>query len=465
MIFLLLLLQLAIIPCVRSYEFFHRFQSLEENVSVQLHYRKYDQYYKIALTFSDAYDQEKKLSFSSDVDGFLKSDFGPDEIFIKIQGKGLYSYIPAHKKEIMTGERRRYEQLFRVDFTGSYHMMGMRIRKNYAAINELNFSFPEGHYAVLFSEWLFLNSTISNKDVDLWHCNDEVPGNWVERFDEANVSLFDNSPEFLENISYPVIIKQNHFSEEHYTIVNISTMNNHHQCLSGIEKYEWKPSSCSGGIFYNPQEASEILKGKTIILQGDSQTRTFIYHLLTYACGNSSFDGSNIKKPIFHVPERESLCAGLKLHYIYETYCAVLPDNIMDADIILVNCGQHPASGTHMAFEKYQNAVRTMLDDAYSRNFSSKRIVWFESLPFPLRNDENIITYKDWRTLQRISLFNRYSDELFSERGHKIIRSFHPLLAFWDQLCNDAHAYEKSAHDPNIQQLLYILKTLAKVGW
>jgi len=449
-----------IVERVLSYEFFHQFRSLKENISVELYYKEYDPHYKISLTFTDLYDQDKVISKSPSTEGLLKSDYGPDEIFIKIQGKALYSYIPTHKKEAIIRESRTYEQFFRVDFSGSYHMMGFRIRENYGAIDELNSSFPDVHYTNLFSEWIFLNSTIANKDADLWYCNDEVPGNWVERVnDSKNPSIFDSSPEFLQNFAYPVKINTKHFIYgDHYTFVNISSFKANRNCLETIEYFEWKPSLCSGGIYYNSQEASDILRNKYIALQGDSQTRTFLHQLLSYACDNVTFDGSG-KHPFIG---KGQLCEGLKIEYTENFYCEQLTNTSKYADLILVNCGQRPASGTHMKLEKYKNIVRTMLDDSYARNFSSKRIVWFETVPFPLRVEASVIKFRDWRTLHRLSSFNKYSNELFSQRGHKIIRSFNPLLTFWDQLCDDAHPIEKHAHDASIQQVLHVLKVLSK---
>ncbi len=108
-------------------------------------------------------------------------------------------------------------------------------------------------------------------------------------------------------------------------------------------------------------------------------------------------------------------------------------------DIVLFNCGHHPASATHYTYVTYQELVSRAFKDIISKGYSTQNFFWIESNVNPLRDDSWVKGYRDWRTVHRIHLFNRIAANIVIGSGFEVIKTFDWTLPLSDKLCDVGH--------------------------
>jgi hypothetical protein len=398
-------------------------------------------------------------NYKTIITSYMKT-LGPDEILIEVEGLTLQAFVPTYLGQ------GKYQQTFIIDHDGVYHVNIVRLRSNAAALSEMKMSHPEITYETLVSEWLWLNLThTSPLSNSLEHHPEHhhqcvfnhTQGIWLASKSNLAVSqgIFTNlkkaqslHPFYLaqtENIQLKVPV-----------YVNLSN-DVSKRCVEKIDQYIWRPHGCNWK-YYEPHEVSNLLAHKHIGLIGDSHTRVLGNAILAYAC-NIIID-NKLKFPMYDAPPKNASCEGLIFRYHEQSFCENLREDMKEYDLLIVNCGHHPASGDHHTAALYYEEIHRLAHYAKDHHYESYKFFWMESTPQIIRKDGFVIGSKDWRTFHRLKLFNFLGNQAFHEQGYHIIQAFDSLLPLVDKQCDAAHFVSESAPMPVMQQIFNILSQL-----
>lgn len=448
------------------------------------------------------------LAKSNITTNLIYERYGPDEMVIYIEGKELHAQLAKY-----TG-CNHYQAAFEINHHGLYHMKIIHTRGGYTAVNEFIDAFPTIAYNELASEWLELNGTTTNINHNSQQqhmtaseeCSSYMnkasaiaSGHWVEIGDNSN-SIFDVHRPTAEALPKP--IKYTAPSDDRRlnitSYVPISTSHGNKGCFDSIDKYKWEFSQSAidqelfqhqkctdnreGSINntaisrliknrykqYTPQEAAMILSNKILQFNGDSHMRMVTQYLLKWACdpdGNNGRQYNNLKKnthSVIHFASDSSACPNLRINYRANLFCSDLPETSVKYDFVLFNCGHHYASHFHETFEQYRSIIDKTIRDYSDRirwhGYSRHNVVWMESVPQPIRSDHWVMESKDWRTIQRLSMYNDYANTMFRHHNYTVIETFHALLPLGEGGCDFAHYTHETMLYPIFQQILSFLE-------
>eukprot|EP01034_Spumella_vulgaris_P027075 gene27075-33745_t len=212
-----------------------------------------------------------------------------------------------------------------------------------------------------------------------------------------------------------------------------------------------------------PTEASKLLSNRKIAIAGDSHMRTFGTKLLEFACNITSEPFKKGTYTDYHIKEDQPMCAGLHISYSANYWCDPQKFNWQPwktEEFIVYNCGHHLASAEHTPFdvltEKLANIVTHSKEPSHGHN--TDNFIWLESNPQPIRNDKFVVSSKDWRTEQRLHLYNQYSNNFFVKHNYSVIYAWNALMPLYDSGCDMAHFTARGALYPQFLQLFEIIK-------
>jgi hypothetical protein len=416
--------------------------------------------------------------------------YGPDEVIVSLNGKSLQSKIMLH------AGCGHYHAMLRVPKDGWYHLSARRIRTNFTALDE---SFVDKNavikYENIVSEWIYLNETTNTESLDF-----VVQHNSTRMHPKAcggTWSLHQENPQFdfTGNISKvpPVLLNtcrnitgglSGELGMPSYVNVSSSMITQLHPdlycpCFVSTDLYEWVPFSpseasndCSLVESFTKREArSNLLKGKKIMIIGDSHARVLSNSFLGWACG---IKVGGVRMGTLHkiaenifaysIPPNGPSCPGFEIIFIENRLCEWPPlkEQLGASDLVIFNCGHHPASHLHWPSEKYAATVENVFYTEILGNYSTEKVVWIESVPLPLRQDNDYLQSFDWRTLHRIHLFNHISSQIFVRHNYTVISAFEPVLPFVENMCDNAHYIFPEILLPIYEQIMAKVEQVAK---
>ena len=380
---------------------------------------------------------------------------GPDELLVRVEGPSLQTLLPVYK------ECGFYERVFSVHVAGVYHLQIVRLRSNYSSINEVMDIFPEINYEIILSDWVILSKHPNNL---VTNCH-RHPGVWA--LSPSSPQYTEKSFDTLESAMalVPVTLKTDDKNFQRdlplQSFVNVSgkaTMAaDGTGCGVSIDAYSF--SHCNHTA-YSAERASALLAKRTLTFIGDSQSRVLVSTLLEWACGIPIVDKNKQFKNTY-IAETAQKCPGLKVNVISNVYCEIRADfqtKVQKDELTFFNCGHWPASQEHFTFDMYGDALEALLQKI--KLISSNRFVFIETLPMPVRNDKYVKSFKDWRTLHRLFVYNRIAEKLFKQHNYSFLPTFETLLPLIDKFCDNAHYTAAGALQPIIQQVLIKVETL-----
>lgn len=208
---------------------------------------------------------------------FIKNAVGPFEVYVSIEGLGLYAHM---FKYVGCNE---YEVKFYVHQTGAYHVKVIHLRGNFTAIEEFTLKQPPINYQTLMSEWIELHAPPLNK-IKCGH----AAGAWMLNHQENTTKIRETFLN-IELAKQTVPFKGDYSPYERNIPFDIHVMlgHNHHEkgCAKDIDYYSWQPvEECKSIPFYNQTQAGQILRGKNIIVLGDSHAREMVINMVNWAC-------------------------------------------------------------------------------------------------------------------------------------------------------------------------------------
>lgn len=383
---------------------------------------------------------------------------GPDEILFQIEGKTLQSFLPIYHGG------RNYSSTFSIKHPGYYHLSLLRLRKNYAAVNEMDTNWPELRYETLVDDWVYLNSepNIGNRSC----IYPENEGVWLAK--SASASIKDGFFDRHDASRVPFTLH----SRNNLTIpvyVNITAKNSSRT----ISEYGWNADGCYATDSVSRSQAVRLLSNKTVVIVGDIQMRTFANLFFQSLCRLSS--SSHFKRNVYTVPPRHP-CQFVNISFIPNPNCQFISSmfpslrnvsrsrrNVLQNRIIITNCGHSfTVSPNKLTFQKYEQLITnytTAIDDiSSSRNYQKKQILWVESPPPLLRQDSAVFENKDWKTLHRLHIFNQIANKIVKSKGYAVIPAFQPLLPLVNRLGNFLSFSASGSNDPILQKTYRVIQ-------
>jgi hypothetical protein len=383
---------------------------------------------------------------------------GPDEIFVEVGGKTLQSFLATYNG------CRSYSVQFHIPISGAYHMNVVFLRSDYAAVNEVEKSFPLFEYDTLFQDWLWLDAN-NVTETERQKCPyAPTQGIWTVRPENSDLvrGVFDNLAMAKESPTFVLDKPGANATMPFY----LNLTNPREGCVNVVNQYHWDSSAC-GHPFIHHKEASTLVTNKHILFSGDSQMRTFAVNFFHFVCNIGVPHNFNQKTPSFHIPKNSPTCKGLNMRYINNGYCKIneLPEG-SNVDLLIANCGHHPASGTGAQYplQKYIDLLENFTLALPGKGYSPKNVVWLENVPLPLRKDSVVIEVCDWRTPDRIRLYNSQANPIMSNAGYKVIPFFEPMMPLMNKICDIAHYTTQHSNDPGIQPVLRLFHEMSSAA-
>lgn len=370
---------------------------------------------------------------------------GPDEIFVEISGKTMQSFLPTY---VGCGT---YSVEFFIKQSGVYHLSIVKLRSDYTAVNEVDKIFPLFEYQTLVAEWFWLDQNKIPEGTCPYGNSQGVWSIKEENVDQAR-GVYDKLA-LAKNTVPSILERDSNATIPMYVNLTDSYPLTHH-CVDKVSQYGWDPQDC-GQNFITHAEAGKLLERKRVVFSGDSQMRTLAVSFFHFACGAPLTFNNRI--PSFYLPKTHAQCRGLSMSYVNNAYCnaAELPRG-EGVDLLVANCGHHPASGTGAQYPipKYVELVENFTQALPTRGYTPRNMVWMESLPLPLRKDQVVIDVCDWRTFDRIRIFNTLANHILGSRDFPVLSVFLAMLPLANKLCDNAHYTSLHSNDPIIQQIL-----------
>ena len=401
--------------------------------------------------------EQMNLSTGAETNNFLRSRFGPDEMLLFVEGPSIQTFLFRQQNCTF------YDRKFNIPIEGDYRIKVAFIRGNYSALNELVDLCPQADFDIVLDTQIHFAKSVWAPSTK------ELVGYWFHKTPELsllkNKTIHLDPKKFERNL--PISSWVN-LSSNPVTYVDGDQL---YSCAENISNYEWKLTSSTDReqVVLTSTQGSAILSGKRIMVIGDSHARTLSVQLMSWAC-NATLPNLRHQGTFYTVPMNASLCAGYHISFHHELYCG--PKSIPPLgkyDLVVANCGHHPASASHSTYEEYTDMVKRLADEAISKGYNNQTFAWLESVPQPLRNDRWFIDYKDWRTYHRLDLLNQFARTIMTRstyqqkdklhEGFTVIPAFQNMLPFSDKLCDNAHYTSPDIYVPVYQSLLQLLNT------
>lgn len=409
--------------------------------------------YQVVIKMSERNcDSDKNVNFlGKSKDEYLSKlqlQQGPDEIVVEIEGISLQSFIPSYHG---CGE---YRTSFPITRQGAYHVNIFRTRSNWNGLVEDKEKYEQMTLDSIVSAWRWFKPSVQDTISDRCIFT-AAGGTWVLNKQDTSMAFNHFHHLDLANATHPYILTHdnadNFLSSPVY--VNVSSTAHSNKCANDVNQYHWVPHGC-GWKFFTPEDAQAVLKGRSLAIVGDSHARVLGNSLLRYAC-NVHID-DHLKYPVYDKDKVGAKCPGFKIQYFEHQVCDNLTPKMRDFDLVLKNCGHHPASSSHWPIDQYKQSLDSLADNIKKLQFAPDQVYWFESCLVPLRQDNFVIGSKDWRTLHRIKVFNAIAEDVMTASKINIIRTFNPLMPLFDKTCDCAHYTATGSNMPTLQQIFNI---------
>ena len=395
--------------------------------------------------------QQMNLSAAAKTNNFLKNRFGPDEMVLFLEGPSIQAFLIRQRNCTF------YFQEFNIPIEGDYRLKVAVIRSNYSAATELVDLCPRPGFDLILDTQVHLTKNIRAPSTK------EFAGYWFHKTPE--LSLLKNKTMQLDTKKYIRDMPISSWVSVSSNPVTEVIANQVYSCAEDISNYEWKLTDPQQVVLTSTQ-GSAILSGKKILMIGDSHARTLSAQILSWACGMKIPEVRHVVT--FHsVPLTASRCAGYQVTFRPELFCGLgsLPP-LGQFDLVVSNCGHHPASYRHSTLGQYTDMVTKLADEVISKGYKNDSFAWIESIPQPLRNNRWFAADRDWRTFHRLDLFNQFANEIMTRstkqkndvhEGFTVIPAFQNLLPFSDKLCDNSHYTTPDIYVPVYQSLLKLL--------
>ena len=369
----------------------------------------------------------------------MRDVLGPDEIVVFVEGPTMIGAMPV--------VNRCYQSIieFCTPLDGSYRIKAVLLRRGYQGLNELSTEYPEIKYQVLFDREVTL--------IGSGQCEDPM---WTAvNLKNVNTSRIPRCIDTLKNDKRDLPLR---------TSIALDNLNS---CARSVVNYKWVDPHLP--ILPDVSTLrSTYFSRKKILLIGDSHIRTFTNYFIRWLCqvcwshiiinplilSNilnlyiefvfyiiyiAQFQGDAFPK-YSGSTMNPGICENLTLDFRMIEGCdhSMLPEKGV-YDLILFNCGQHPADGRHhWSGAQYKQTILDVIKHVHSKQYNGE-FFWVETPAATFRNDNWVVQFTDWRTQSRMKFFNAIANKQMKEVGIGIIPCYSMTQALVDKLCDNAH--------------------------
>lgn len=208
----------------------------------------------------------------------------------------------------------------------------------------------------------------------------------------------------------------------------------------------WRPFGCRYDELTDAKPAAAVAQcltggSKRVLFLGDSQMRPVETSFLRAMPGGYSCTKPDKTKYAMRTCRARPWGADgalLETFYLWNPFGRLQVFNktgiaVRGGDTIVINFGQHPASGQHWTVARYAATLKLTLADmadvtraVVGRGGTPPRLVWSTSAAFPLRCEGPVVQKRDWRTEPRLLLFNALATEAMESHGVRVF-DYHAL--------------------------------------
>lgn len=388
-------------------------------------------------------------------------EVGPDELYVRLEGAEFLALRCVHVGACV------YMCPFRVTIPGTYRIIAVGLRANWAALSELSgfpplirdniagdkllVSFGDGRggdggvggdavaeaaRAATISAARCESGAASSAAPVLHPCKDtNVPGRWVRRV--STEGLF--AP-----VSPPWLPLLQEYPEEGPTNASKGLGIRFFTRLDS--ELTWLPYACCR-CELKPAAAATCFDGGGLSFYGDSHSRVFFNGIMRFACG---IEGAAPKHhwgsacapdvaacPAATHPACYTWDPRAEIRFSWASYGAEA------AGHIVLNFGQHWPNEKHGTLDAYEAHLQNYFAGLEASLAPAGFFVWLETHPLPVITFPYIYDVADWRTEPRLHLYNAAADRtlepLVALGKIALVRTFDLLLPMADISPDRAH--------------------------
>lgn len=351
---------------------------------------------------------------------------GPDEIDVVLEGPEFLGSIRGlHRGRCV------YEFPFAATIPGLFRLLVVAIRSDWRALNESIASFPPVNFDRISGSRLLLtlgggNATLSSALSASLHADvlartackqvcssrdSTIPGRWVRR--DPAVGMFDApTPPFPSGRAFPSAKGEGFYTDLRDALV-------------------WMPLGCRATTaLIDPHNVQMCMRRLGAVeFVGDSQTRVLFDHFVNRALPVHSVYTTPKDYDVRHclwfnlsespLGDATSIIppGAYRVCFDWDALGKKSTQDLLAANetrAFVVNFGQHFYAESRRPVHVYAGRVRerfsapevVSLLALRASAVPSFRLVWVETTPFSVRNDDGVVEYGDWRTTHRHTLYN-----------------------------------------------------------
>ena len=396
---------------------------------------------------------------------------GPDELLGTLHGPEAVALPWEHK------DNCAYRGAYALGVVGKYHFNLLHVRENFWGLRENRPDWPPAHYDwPLGRRGVFLEGIGGRDTTDRELQQAQAAYQSLKPCVDAAATL-DGALAFVASSR-----EQDIFAGPNLPI-EVERKEDKHRWWLYVrpESYEWQPRSCRLRTF-GPADISKCLESRRLVFSGDSNMGALMQITEGSVCRKEERTTTTKFKLLLHLfggqcPPNDRISNTRHIQTKGEKFPTAQDIGLKSA-VVVANFGQHSASTHHTTQKKY----RANIDAWYSKAHKEKRSylqtaggnkgkagkkeeevgvvtmgaeeglnVWTSTLPL-LRTDPWIRSFKDWRTLSRIQLYNEYANAAAASHGWAVLDEFALTMPFLLSPRHDiAHSIEsQKEHHVNV---------------
>jgi hypothetical protein len=213
---------------------------------------------------------------------------------------------------------------------------------------------------------------------------------------------------------------------------------------------EWRPNSCAARRWTHTQLAAG-LRGKRVIVGGDSQLRALYFGLVNFLSGFGNECLRNISTVSAEPPHcisnvkgsHRKVINGAQVDFVDDLFLDRLGDRYRSYHVVITGFAQHPASREHWSFDKYRSAFMSKmprLEELRDQVPEGKGVVmWYLAPQYPHTRSGYPVVVKDWRTDPRLLMFNEFAKAECLQRRIPVVDGFRISTAMSHTSPDQAH--------------------------
>ena len=214
---------------------------------------------------------------------------------------------------------------------------------------------------------------------------------------------------------------------------------------------QWMPNACEM-LRVSHHGLLAGLKGKRVVVGGDSQLRALYFGLVNFLAGygneclrNVSTLSAEPQHCVANVKgSHRKIINEVQIDFVDDLFLDRLGDRYRSYDVVIVGFAQHPASKEHWTFDKYRSAFSAKIPKLEQLRLQQDRssgttVIWYLAPQYPHTRQGYPVVVKDWRTDPRLLMFNEFAKAECISRHIPFVDAFRISTAMSHTSPDQAH--------------------------